>query len=169
LEQRVSHVQTPITTKPDVPLRIHARYTREEILIAFGAKGEVAAPDWREGVRWLASERADLFAFTFDKSADHFSPTTRYKDYAISQELIHWESQSSTRANSEPGQRYQHHVKRGTEIHLFARLNSDDRAFWYLGPATYVKHESELPMAITWRLQTPLSGDVFASFAAAVA
>ena len=52
---------------------------------------------------------------------------------------------------------------------LFARLRSDDRAFWFLGPADYVSHESELPMAVTWRLHHPLPGDLFASFAAAVA
>jgi hypothetical protein len=52
---------------------------------------------------------------------------------------------------------------------LFARLRSDDRAFWLLGPATYVSHESEQPMAITWRLEHSLSGDLFAAFAAAVA
>jgi hypothetical protein len=32
-----------------------------------------------------------------------------------------------------------------------------------------VKHEGELPMAITWALQYPLPGDLFAEFAAAVA
>ncbi len=52
---------------------------------------------------------------------------------------------------------------------MFARERSDDRAFYFLGPATYVKHESEQPMAITWRLQKPLPGDLFAAFAAAVA
>jgi hypothetical protein len=26
---------------------------------------------------------------------------------------------------------------------LFARLRSDDRAFWFLGPASFVKHEGE--------------------------
>jgi hypothetical protein len=57
----------------------------------------------------------------------------------------------------------------GTSIMLFARLRSDDRAFWFLGPATYVKHESELPMAVTWRLEHSLPGDLFAQFAAAVA
>lgn len=52
---------------------------------------------------------------------------------------------------------------------LFARLHSDDRAFWFLGPASYARHESELPMAITWRLHHALPGDLFAFFAAAVA
>ena len=75
--------------------------------------------------------RADLLAFTLDKSSGNFSPTTRYRDYAISRELIHWESQSMT--------------------------------------ATYLRHESEMPMAVTWRLHHSLPGDLFASFAAAVA
>ncbi len=38
---------------------------------------------------------------------------------------------------------------------LFARLRADERASWFLGPATYVKHEREAPMAITWRLKHP--------------
>ena len=98
-----------------------------------------------------------------------FSPTTRYRDYAVSRDLIHWESQSATRADSDTGRRYQQHEALGSSIMLFARLRSDDRAFWFLGPASYVKHESELPMAVTWRLDHSLPGDLFAQFAAAVA
>jgi len=52
---------------------------------------------------------------------------------------------------------------------LFARLRQDDRAFWFLGPATYVSHERETPMAVTWKLAHALPGDLFAQFAAAVA
>ena len=80
--------------------------------------------------------RADLFAFTLDKTTGQFSPTTRYRDYAISRDLIHWESQSATRADSETGRRYQQHEALGSSVMLFARLRSDDRAFWFLGPAT---------------------------------
>ena len=48
---------------------------------------------------------------------------------------------------------------------LFARERTDDRAFWFLGPATYVQHEGEKPMAITWKLERPLPGDLFQTFA----
>jgi hypothetical protein len=120
-------------------------------------------------VYWAAESQADLFAFTLDKTTGQFSPTTRYRDYAISPELIHWESQSVTRSDSETGRRYQQHGSTGSSVMLFARRRSDERAFYFLGPATYVKHESELPMAITWRLQYPLPGDLFAAFAAAIA
>jgi hypothetical protein len=39
----------------------------------------------------------------------------------------------------------------------------------FLGPATYVSHVGEMPMAITWRLAHSLPGDLFQKFAAAVA
>jgi superfamily II DNA or RNA helicase/HKD family nuclease len=171
LGDRVDHVHHRLEDRPDVPLLVHARYTRLEVLAAYGHRAadgaRVAA--WQSGVIWLESERADLFAFTLDKTGDHFSPTTRYRDYAISRELIHWESQAGTRADSPTGRRYQHHLRDGSDVMLFARLAPDDRAFWFLGPAAYVRHEGERPMAITWRLRFPLPGDLFARFAAAVA
>jgi superfamily II DNA or RNA helicase len=169
LTDRIDHVAVPLTSHPDVPLSIHARYTRIEILAAFGIGTMARVAPWQSGVYWAEKTKADLLAFTLDKTSGSFSPTTRYKDYAISRDLIHWESQSVTRADSPTGRRYQNHAGLGSSIMLFARGRSDDRAFYFLGPATYVKHESELPMAITWRLHHPLPGDLFAAFAAAVA
>lgn len=169
LAERIDHVQHPLSTHPDVPMFVHARYTRREILAAFGDGTLLKTPEWREGTRWLPNETVDLLAITLDKSSGHFSPTTRYRDYAISSDLLHWESQSMTRADSETGKRYQEHGTRGSTILPFARMTTDDRAFWLLGPASYIRHEGERPMAITWRLAEPLSGDLFARFAAAVA
>lgn len=170
LADRIDHLR-PLLATPytPVPLRIHARYTRLEILAAFQPEPRATVSAWQTGVRWLPEAKADLFAFTLDKTSGQFSPTTRYRDYAPSRELIHWESQSATRADSETGQRYQHHARLGTTVMLFARERADDRAFWFLGPATYVRHEGERPMAITWRLAHALPGDLYAAFAAAVA
>ena len=168
LRKRVSHIHPELGGFPGVPLRVHARYTRREILGAFGVKGGATIQPWQTGVQWLPHAKADLFAFTLDKTEGHFSPTTRYRDFAVSPTLIHWESQSVTRADSETGLRYQQHVNRGTSVILFARLRQSERAFWCLGPAEYVKHVGERPMAVTWRLHHPLPGDLFASFAAAV-
>ena len=168
LAERIDHVQPPLSSHPDVPLYIHARYTRREILAAFADGATLKLAEWREGVRWLPDATVDLLAFTLDKASGHFSPTTRYRDYAISRELIHWESQSGTRAQSETGQRYQHHVANGNSVLPFARLTTDERAFWLLGPATYVTHEGERPMGITWKLANSLPGDLYVQFAAAV-
>lgn len=169
LAARIEHVAVPLVSHPDVPLVVHARYSRVEILAAFNVGEGTRVAPWQTGVYWAAESRADLLAFTLDKTTGQFSPTTRYKDYAISPELIHWESQSVTRADSETGRRYQQHAANGSSVMLFARRRSDERAFYFLGPATYVKHESELPMAITWRLRYALPGDLFTAFAAAVA
>ncbi|MGH8227323.1 MAG: DUF3427 domain-containing protein [Steroidobacteraceae bacterium] len=169
LANRLEHVAVPLSTDPSVPLMVHARYTRVEILAGFGVGEGAKVTPWQTGVYWASNARCDLLAFTLDKTTGQFSPTTRYRDYAISTELIHWESQSTTRTDSDTGRRYQNHAVAGTHIMMFARERSDDRAFYFLGPATYVKHESEQPMAITWRLQKPLPGDLFAAFAAAVA
>lgn len=168
LSARIDHVPQPLSTHPDVPLSVHARYTRREVLAAFSNGSQLKVSEWREGVRWLPEARVDLLAFTLDKTSGHFSPTTRYRDYAISQTLLHWESQSGTRETSGTGKRYQNHKTDGSEVLAFARLRTDDRAFWLLGPATYVSHEGERPMAITWRLSNELPGDLFAKFCAAV-
>jgi superfamily II DNA or RNA helicase/HKD family nuclease len=169
LRDRITHVPRDLDTHPEVPLQVHARYTRLEILAAFGIGDGAKVAPWQTGIYWAKEAQSDLLAFTLDKTTGQFSPTTRYRDYAISRDLIHWESQSVTRADSETGRRYQEHLRRGSHIFLFSRLRSDDRAFYFLGPATYVKHESEQPMAVTWRLQHALPGDLFSTFAAAVA
>lgn len=168
LDDRVDHIHTRLVTHPDCPLQIHARYSRIEILAAFGlgARAKIAA--WQSGVFEAKAANAELLALTLDKSSGGFSPTTRYRDYAISRTLIHWESQSITRADG-TGLRYRNHEQDGRTILLFTRLRADDRAFWFLGPATYRGHVGEKPMAITWELTHPLSGDLYQSFAAAVA
>jgi hypothetical protein len=169
LDDRIDHLHGPLERHPDVPLQLHARYTRIEILAAFGIGAGAMTPSWREGVYEAKGANAELLAFTLDKSSGSFSPTTRYRDYAISPTLIHWESQSTTRADSDTGLRYRHHERDGRSIMLFTRLRADDRAFWFLGPATYKSHIGEKPMAITWELHTSLPGDLYQTFAAAVA
>ncbi|MEZ0339871.1 DUF3427 domain-containing protein [Mycobacterium sp. pV006] len=169
LDNRIDHLHGALDNHPEVPLQVHARYSRLEILAAFGIGDGAKVAPWQTGVYEARDSIAELLAFTLDKSSGAFSPTTRYRDYAISPTLIHWESQSITRADSDTGLRYRQHERDGRSIMLFCRLRADDRAFWFLGPATYRGHVGEKPMAITWELDTPLSGDLYQSFAAAVA
>lgn len=166
---RIDHLTPTLDTHEDVPFRVMAQYTRHEILAASGVTEGATSRPWREGVLHAKGISTDLFVFTLDKTSGQFSPTTRYRDYAISRDLVHWESQSGTSESSPTGQRYRQHVAMRSHVFLFGRLNAEDRAFRFLGPATYVKHEGELPMAITWRLHHRLPGDVFQAFAAAVA
>jgi len=169
LADRIDHLQPALDVEDRVPLRAHARYTRNEILAAFGVGAGARPPTWQSGVWWDRATRADLFAFTLDKSVGGFSPTTRYRDYAISRTLIHWESQASTAADSDTGKRYVTQGRDGTKVVLFGRLRADDRAFWCLGTAHYRSHEGDRPIAFVWELDHPLPADLYTSFAAAVA
>jgi len=164
---QVDHVQPALVTPPGNPLRLHARYKREEILAAFATGPRAKTRPWREGTLYLADAGVDLHVVTLDKSDGRFSPTTRYRDYAINRELLHWESQSTTPAGSPTGRRYRGLGEASTQL-FFVRLKPS-APYWFIGPATYVSHVGERPMAITWRLDTSLPGDLFAQFAAAVA
>jgi superfamily II DNA or RNA helicase/HKD family nuclease len=129
LRESVPYLDHPLGF-PDVPLALHSRYTRTEILAAF-AVGEGAKPQtWQTGVWWEPRSRTDPFAFTLDKSVGGFSPTTRYRDYAISRELIHWESQSATASDSATGRRYIRQREEGTSCssHGSARLSAPSGA-----------------------------------------
>ncbi|MCW2572088.1 MAG: putative helicase [Frankiales bacterium] len=169
LPGRVDHLHPALGVGREIPLRAHAHYTRREILAAFGEGTGAKPPAWQTGVWHAKGASADLFAFTLDKSSGGFSPTTRYRDYAISPSLIHWESQSATAVGSETGQRYINHAAMRSSIVLFARLRADERAFWCLGTAQYQSHENDRPIAFVWKLDTPLPPDLYTSFAAAVA
>lgn len=168
LATKIDHVQERVPSLGDTPLLLHARYTRDEVLAALGV-GHDKVPPWREGTKWLPDQRLDVHVITLDKTGKQFSPTTRYRDYALSREMLHWESQSTVSGATPTGRRYQSHAEWGVQQLFFARLSTDDRAFWFLGPATYVSHTADRPMAITWRLATSLPGDLFSQFAAAVA
>jgi superfamily II DNA or RNA helicase/HKD family nuclease len=167
---RATHVTRPLGGALESrPLRVHARYTREEAVAALdyvdlaGRKPN----SFREGVLFSAEANADAFFVTLNKSEADYSPTTMYRDYAISPSLFHWESQSSTSVASKTGQRYLHHESRGTHVLLFVREAKltefgSGAPYLFLGEATYREHRGERPIAITWELRTPMPADQFA-------
>ncbi|MEP7332946.1 MAG: DUF3427 domain-containing protein [Terracoccus sp.] len=145
------------------PLRVHARYTREEIAVAM----DYASVDGRKpsslqaGVFFSAAANADTFLVTLHKSQADYSPTTMYQDYAISPELFHWESQSVTTVASKTGQRYLNHRANGSHVLLFTRPQrvstfGTGAPYLFLGEADYVEHRGERPIAVTWHLRTPM-------------
>jgi hypothetical protein len=162
LLDRTRRIVRPLLGDEDVPLRIHATYALYEIISAFGLLSpEGRLRETREGVLWCEPHRCDLLFVTLQKSEKEYSPSTLYRDYPVSQDHFHWESQSGTRAGSPTGQRYQTHAPRGSRVFLFVRSRKrDDRGitapYLFLGPASYVSHVGERPMAITWRLHDPM-------------
>ena len=156
------------------PLGAHASYSREEILAALGFASLRRTPStMREGVAWCEEVDADAFLITLKKSDSDYSPTTMYRDFALSPSLFHWESQSTTSSTSPTGQRYIHHRERGSHILLFVRQAKTNALatspYVFLGPADYVSHEGDRPMAITWRLHRPMPTEVYQASTVAVA
>lgn len=144
----------------DIPLLVHARYQREEILAALDFPR--TPNSFREGV-WYSPERnIDAFFITLKKSEADYSPSTMYADYPISPKLFHWESQSTTSEASPTGQRY---LSGSSTVLLFVRQEQKDEfgtsPYLFLGPVHYVTHEGDRPIALTWRLETPMPSDFF--------
>ena len=141
----------------DCPLDVHCTYTQRQLLSALDYKNFSAM---RQGVLYLPDKKADVFLITLNKSDKDYSPTTMYEDYAVSPSLFHWQSQSTTSADSPTGQRYIHHVKKGSRILLFVREFKKDilgtAPYTFLGQASYVSHTGSKPMSIVWRLEKPI-------------
>jgi superfamily II DNA or RNA helicase len=155
------HVTTPLLGElGEIPLRVHARYQREEILAALDFPRNPNS--FREGVWYSPDHNVDAFFVTLKKSEADYSPTTMYADYPISPTLFHWESQSTTSVNSPTGQRY---LNGTSTVLLFVRHEQKDdfgtSPYLFLGPATYVSHSGDRPIAITWKLSTAMPTDFF--------
>ena len=168
LRSRLHTLNDPL---PDSVLRVHATYTRAEVLAALAVtagEGDAARiRESREGVLWVAPARVDVLFVTLDKSASTFTETTRYEDYPLSPTLFHWQSQSRTRPSDPTGRRYQEHLAQGTQVWMFVRERpKDDRGvavpYTFLGPVRYLSHLGERPMSITWELEYPMPPALFA-------
>ena len=147
----------------DIPLQVHARYQREEILAAVDYANLERKPDSvRQGVAYSAERNIDTLFITLRKSEADFSPTTMYRDYPISPTLFHWESQSTTSVDSDTGRRY---LTGRSTVLLFVREQQRNEfgtsPYLFLGPAEYVSHTGSRPIAVTWRLLHPMPTDFF--------
>ena len=157
--EQIDFIDEPLNLGFDCPLDLHCTYTRDQLLVAMDFTKPATV---REGVKWLPEKGIDVFFITLNKSDKDYSPSTMYNDYSINESLFHWQSQSTTAADSSTGQRYINHRKRGTKILLFVREFKTDRVtggaapYTFLGLANYVKHEGSRPMNITWKLDQPI-------------
>ena len=156
---RIDFIDAPVEVGFDCPLDLHCTYTRDQIMVALDFLKPATV---REGVKWLPEQKLDVFFVTLNKADKDYSPTTMYNDYSINEWLFHWQSQSTTAAESPTGQRYIHHKERGSKVLLFVREFKADRitngaeAYTFLGTANYVKHDGSRPMNITWKLDAPI-------------
>lgn len=170
LEQRLrdSRIRSyPIDSRLAGPLAIHARYTRDEILVGLGHWDLNHRPDMREGAVHLGDKKVDAFFVTLNKSPGSYSRTTMYEDYVIDSRLFHWQSQSTKSSTSPTGVRYRDHASMGYTPLLFVREEASlpsglAAPYIFLGPAEYVSSEGSRPISIIWRLQVPIPASLAA-------
>jgi hypothetical protein len=170
---RISHVSYPLAG-PDLvrtPLRVHARYSREEMLAGIGwaycgerprvPKGHAA------GTRDAPLLQASVFDITWRKTEKAYSPTTMYQDYAISPRDVHWESPNGWSLDSASTMRCVDHERRGQHILLFARESKlgpvGTQPLLFLGAAHYLGHEGSRPVSFRWRLDRPMPTEFYES------
>lgn len=143
------------------PLKLHARYTRDQILAAFGLSTFDKKSSNREGVAENKNLNTELLFIDLIKSEEDFSPTTLYNDFAISETLFHWQSQNQTRKDSGKGLTYINHQKLGKRILLFIREKANNQfgntmGYVFIGEANFIENEGSKPMSIKWELNEPM-------------
>ena len=146
------------------PLALHRHYSRREIAVGVGY---VSAGDkslnLQTGILKLKDTKQELLFVTLDKSSKDFSPTTRYRDYAISTDRFHWETQAGASVTRPSGKRY---VDPSSDWRFYLFVRTDPgAAFCFLGPVRYATHEGDRPIAVTWQLETPMPASLFERYA----
>ena len=154
---RINHLPRPLLIE-DVPLELHANYNTTQVLSAFGINTLHKLMPFREGVKYVADLNTDVFFITLKKSEKHFSETTLYEDYAIDQNLFHWQTQSRVTTTSPTGMRYINQRSNGSRVVLFVREERTDTygktaPFTCLGLADYVTHRGSMPISIEYKLR----------------
>lgn len=142
-----AHIRSPLAD--DLPFILHSSYSRDEIVALFRDN----PASMRQGTFYVEELGLDVHILTLKKSDREFSPTTRYADYFIAPDLLHWESQSTTSISSATGQR----LINGLGRHLFFVREERDfegRTSPYIcvGFGKPVSHESEKPIRLVWML-----------------
>ncbi len=138
---------------------------------SINADGSSRAPEAAlEGVFRSEPEDIDLFLVTLEKG-DHFSPSTRFHDYAISDRLFHWESQSKTSPDTPVGKRYLNQAQVGNDILIAVRESSQGSYgftphFKLLGLADFVSSKGSKPMKVIWKLRTAMDVQTYKTAAA---
>jgi superfamily II DNA or RNA helicase len=161
LIERVDFKEIDIQLPYKQPLKVHARYTRDQILSAFGLSTFNRKSPSREGVAENLDLNTELLFINLIKSEENFSPTTMYDDYAISETLFHWQSQNSARPDYGKGLTYVNHQENDKKILLFVREKANDEkgntmGYVFIGEGNFKENEGSKPMNIKWELNEPL-------------
>ena len=165
LEGNILPQPVPLTGLEWTPLCLHGHYRLNEILTAVEFLTATSRPFFNTGVLRLKARRVELMFVTLDKRSG-FHESIAYHDYALSNDLFHWQSQNSAASTTRIGQQYIHSAgddPNGWRFQLFVRIDHDS-PYLACGPAIFQTSHGERPMNITWRLEVPLPASAFSQF-----
>jgi superfamily II DNA or RNA helicase len=161
LIDKIDFLETEVDLPYTQPLKLHSRYTRDQILAAFGFHTYEKKSEIREGVAFSKEKNTELLFITLNKSEKDFSPTTLYEDFAISETLFHWQTQNSVRPEKGKGLSYINHIREQRRILLFVRERNEDEygntmGSVFLGEGELIESSGSKPMSIKWELKEPM-------------
>lgn len=161
LIDKIDFLERNIELPYEQPLKLHGRYSRDQILSAFGENTFESKSSNREGVANIEAKKTELLFVTLEKSEENYSPTTMYNDYAISEKIFHWQSQNSAKPETGKGLSYITHRENQKLVLLFVREKNMDEygntmGYVFLGEIDYQDHYGAKPMSINWELKEPM-------------
>jgi superfamily II DNA or RNA helicase len=161
LVDKIDFMERPISLPYNQPLKLHSRYSRDQILAAFGLSTFDKKSSNREGVAENKKLNTELLFIDLIKSEKDFSPSTLYQDYAISETVFHWQTQNATSPEKGKGLSYINHKSADKIILLFVREQNEDEykntmGYVFLGHATMMDYYGSKPMSIKWQLNEPI-------------
>lgn len=146
----------------DVPMVLHGAYGIREILTAVGWLSAERRTPFQAGVLALHDRKTELLFVTLDKR-EGYHERIAYRDYAISAEKFHWQSQNAAGPDTNSGRRYLGSHDNGWRFQLFVRKAKGD-PYRACGQVTLDHAEGGKPMTIYWRLTVPLPSRLFHEF-----
>lgn len=161
VSRRVTHLDAALVGHDDIPLRVHARYTRDELLAACGELRPGKDPKMQTGMRLLPDAKLVINLITIDKQTGGYSPKTQYRDYALSRTRFHSETPHTAGPDTQFGRHLLNHVAEGLTVLLFVRPRKHDERglaapYVFLGPTVLREWSGDRPMQLTWDLMHPI-------------
>ncbi|AQS93629.1 restriction endonuclease subunit R [Polaribacter sp. BM10] len=161
LIENIDFKELPIQLPYEQPLKLHSRYTRDQILSAFKFSSFNKKSSNREGTALNKDLNTEILFINLIKSEENFSPTTMYDDYAVNELLFHWQTQNSARPDLGKGLSYIKHKEQEKRILLFVREKAKNEfgkstGYVFIGEGEIKDHYGSKPMNINWELKEPM-------------
>lgn len=166
---RVEGGEKPLPTRPEMDdattsfaaPELWREYMREDIPALFAE--EFNTGSWNSGI--VKTANGLVLLTTLKKGS--LAQGNHYEDRFLSDRVMQWQSQTSTRQDSERGRILCGQLP-GKQVHLFVRgsklRGSTAAPFIYLGQPRFLSWEGEAPITIRWELSQPVPKELHRTF-----